>query len=33
MKTKKDKVKMNILNLLNSKYNLVEEDFISAEIK
>ena len=29
----KDKVKMNILNLLNSKYNLVEEDFISAEIE
>ena len=24
---------MNILNLLNSKYNLVEEDFISAEIE
>ena len=29
----KDKVKMNILNILNSKYNLVEEDFISAEIE
>lgn len=29
----KDKVKSNILKLLNSKYNLVEEDFISAEIE
>lgn len=28
-----DKVKINILTLLNSKYNIVEEDFISAEIE
>lgn len=28
-----DKVKINILSLLNTKYNLVEEDFISAEIE
>ncbi|MGM9535904.1 MAG: aminopeptidase [Intestinibacter sp.] len=32
-KEEKDKVKANILKLLNSKYNLVEEDFISAEIE
>lgn len=31
--SEKDKVKQNILNLLNSKYNLTEEDFISAEIE
>lgn len=29
----KDKVKINILNLLNSKYNIIEEDFISAELE
>lgn len=32
-KEEKEKVKANILKLLNSKYNLVEEDFISAEIE
>jgi len=29
----KDKVKLNILNLLNQKYGIVEEDFISAELE
>ena len=28
-----DKVKYTILKLLNEKYNMVEEDFISAEIE
>ncbi len=29
----KDKIKLNILKLLNEKYGIVEEDFISAEIE
>lgn len=29
----KDKVKLNILNLLNEKYGVVEEDFLSAELE
>ena len=29
----KHRVKQNILNLLNEKYNIIEEDFISAEIE
>ena len=29
----KDKVKLNILNILNQKYGIVERDFISAEIE
>ncbi|HEX2926309.1 MAG TPA: aminopeptidase [Ruminiclostridium sp.] len=29
----KDKVKLNILKLLNEKYGMVEEDFISAELE
>lgn len=29
----KDKVKLNILKLLNDKYGIVEEDFISAELE
>lgn len=29
----KDKVKLNILKLLNEKYGIVEEDFISAELE
>lgn len=29
----KDKVKLNILKLLNDKYGIVEEDFLSAEIE
>ncbi len=29
----KDKVKLNILNLLNQKYGIVEEDFQSAELE
>jgi aspartyl aminopeptidase len=29
----KDKVKLNILNILNQKYNITEEDFISAELE
>ena len=29
----KDAVKLNVLKLLNEKYNLVEEDFLSAEIE
>ncbi|MCX7922896.1 MAG: aminopeptidase [Clostridia bacterium] len=29
----KDKVKLNILNLLNQKYGIIEEDFISAELE
>ena len=29
----KEKVKLNILNLLNEKYGIVEEDFISAELE
>jgi len=29
----KEKVKTNILNLLNQKYGIVEEDFISAELE
>ncbi|ACL76274.1 aminopeptidase [Ruminiclostridium cellulolyticum] len=29
----KDKIKLNILKLLNEKYGMVEEDFISAELE
>jgi len=29
----KDKIKLNILKLLNEKYGLVEEDFLSAELE
>lgn len=29
----KDKVKLNILNILNEKYGMVEEDFLSAELE
>lgn len=29
----KDKVKLNILNMLNEKYGIVEEDFLSAELE
>jgi aspartyl aminopeptidase len=29
----KEKIKANILNLLNEKYNIIEEDFLSAEIE
>jgi len=29
----KDKVKLNILNILNEKYNITEEDFTSAELE
>lgn len=29
----KDRFKLNLLNLLNTRYNLLEEDFISAEIE
>lgn len=29
----KDKVKLNILNILNQKYSITEEDFISAELE
>ncbi len=29
----KDKVKLNILNILNEKYGIVEEDFLSAELE
>ena len=29
----KDKVKLNVLRLLNEKYGIVEEDFVSAEIE
>lgn len=29
----KDQIKLNILNYLHEKYNIVEEDFISAEIQ
>lgn len=29
----KDKVKLNILNLLNMKYGIIEEDFVSAELE
>lgn len=29
----KEKVKLNILNLLNEKYGIIEEDFISAEME
>ena len=29
----KDKIKLNILKLLNEKYGIVEEDFISAELE
>lgn len=29
----KEKVKLNILKLLNERYNIVEEDFLSAEIE
>lgn len=29
----KNKVKLNILNLLNQKYGIVEEDFVSAELE
>jgi aspartyl aminopeptidase len=29
----KEKVKLNILNLLNEKYDITEEDFISAELE
>lgn len=32
-KDAKERVKKNILNLLNEKYNIVEEDFISAELE
>lgn len=28
----KDQIKLNILKILNEKYNIIEEDFISAEI-
>lgn len=34
MKGKKEnKVKLNVLNMLNKKYGLVEEDFVSAELE
>ncbi|WP_010250178.1 aminopeptidase [Acetivibrio cellulolyticus] len=29
----KDKVKLNVLNLLNEKYGIIEEDFLSAELE
>lgn len=29
----KDKVKLNILNILNERYGIVEEDFLSAELE
>ncbi len=29
----KEKVKLNILNMLNEKYSIVEEDFLSAELE
>lgn len=29
----KNKVKLNILRLLNDKYNIIEEDFVSAELE
>lgn len=29
----KEKVKLNILNLLNKKYGIIEEDFVSAELE
>lgn len=32
-KDEKDRVKKNILNLLNQKYGIVEEDFVSAELE
>ena len=31
--SQKDKIKSNILSLLNDKYNMTEEDFLSAEIE
>ncbi|GAA0179176.1 aminopeptidase [Clostridium sediminicola] len=32
-KEQKDRVKMNIMNLLNEKYDIDEEDFVSAELE
>ncbi len=32
-KDTKEKVKLNVLRILNEKYNLIEEDFLSAEIE
>lgn len=32
-KDEKEKVKLNILNILNEKYGITEEDFVSAEIE
>ncbi|EET86676.1 peptidase M18 aminopeptidase I [Clostridium carboxidivorans P7] len=32
-KEAKDRVKRNILNILNEKYSIVEEDFVSAELE
>lgn len=32
-KEEKDRVKKNVLRLLNKKYNIVEEDFVSAELE
>ncbi len=29
----KEAIKLNILNILNEKYNLIEEDFLSAEVE
>ncbi len=29
----KEKIKLNILNILNEKYGIIEEDFVSAEIE
>ena len=29
----KESIKLNILNILNEKYNLIEEDFLSAEVE
>ena len=33
MDVKKDKVKANVLDILKSKYGIIEEDFISAELE
>ncbi|MDF2880864.1 MAG: peptidase family [Clostridiaceae bacterium] len=32
-KDEKEKVKLNVLNILNEKYGITEEDFVSAEIE
>lgn len=32
-KDEKDRVKLNVLKLLNEKYDIVEEDFVSAELE